>query len=186
MKKLIKTVLKSGYVQLINLRFKLRHRIFGYDYAVKLFEIVPDFVLIPMLRKCGASIGENCRIESPLRIHRAPGRLNNFKIGNNVAISKGLLIDLGGMIEIGSNVTLAMDVSLVTHEHYANVYIEKKSIDKAGAIFIDSNVYIGTKSVVLCGVTICNSVIVGAKSLVNKNLFEDGTYVGTPVRKLIK
>ncbi len=186
MKKLIKTVLKSGYVQLINLRFKLRHRMFGYNYAIKLFEMVPDFVLIPMLRKCGASIGENCRIESPLRIHMVIGRLDNFKVGDNVVISKGLLIDLRDMIEIGNNVTIAMDVSLVTHEHYANVYIEEKSKDKDGAILIGSNVYIGTKSVVLCGVTICNNVIVGAKSLVNKSLVEDGTYVGTPVRKLIK
>ncbi|WP_158275340.1 hypothetical protein [Pedobacter sp. HMWF019] len=46
------------------------------------------------------------------------------------------------------------------------------------------NVVIGTNSVVLGPITICDNVIIGSMSLVNKSITEPGIYVGVPVKKV--
>jgi serine acetyltransferase len=49
---------------------------------------------------------------------------------------------------------------------------------------LGDNVVIGANSVILGPVEICDNVVIGALSLVNKSIFEPGVYVGIPVRKL--
>jgi len=48
---------------------------------------------------------------------------------------------------------------------------------------IGNNVSIGTNATVL-PVTICDNVVIGAASLVNKPIRKPGVYVGNPIRKL--
>lgn len=174
----------SIYLGLMWFRFQFRRHTLGFEYAYKLFETMDKRLVVSMLRKCGAEVGDNCRIESPLRIHRAYKPLTNLKIGNNVAVSKGVLLDLGERIKIGNNVTIAMDVSLITHEHYADVYIEGNAVDKNAEVIIGNNIYIGTRTIVLCGVEISCDIVVGALSLVNKSISERGVYVGIPARHI--
>jgi serine acetyltransferase len=45
-------------------------------------------------------------------------------------------------------------------------------------------VVIGANSVVIGPVDICDNVVVGAMSLVNRSITEPGVYVGVPVRKV--
>lgn len=49
---------------------------------------------------------------------------------------------------------------------------------------LGDNVVIGANSVILGPVDICDNVIIGALSLVNKSISEPGVYVGIPARKL--
>jgi serine acetyltransferase len=49
---------------------------------------------------------------------------------------------------------------------------------------LGDNVVVGTGSTVIGPVTICDNVIIGAMSLVNKDITEPGTYVGIPVKKI--
>ena len=46
------------------------------------------------------------------------------------------------------------------------------------------NVWFGARVTVLDGVHISDDVVVGACSLVSKNITEAGVYVGTPAKKL--
>lgn len=46
------------------------------------------------------------------------------------------------------------------------------------------NVVIGTNSVLVGPLTICDDVVIGAMSLVNKSIDEPGVYVGCPVRRV--
>ena len=49
---------------------------------------------------------------------------------------------------------------------------------------LGDNVVIGANSVIVGPVDICDSVMIGAMSLVNKSKAEPGVYVGMPARKV--
>lgn len=49
---------------------------------------------------------------------------------------------------------------------------------------IGNNVELSTNSVVLGHIHIADNVLIGANSLVNKDITESGVYVGSPVRKI--
>ena len=48
---------------------------------------------------------------------------------------------------------------------------------------ISSNVYIGSNSTIL-PVDICSNVVIGAGSVVTKNITKPGTYAGNPAKKI--
>lgn len=54
----------------------------------------------------------------------------------------------------------------------------------AGSVNVGKNCRFGIKSTVIDKVTIADNVIVGAGSLINKNLSQSGKYVGSPARKI--
>jgi len=49
---------------------------------------------------------------------------------------------------------------------------------------LGDNVVFGANTVIIGPVTICDNVMVGAMSLVNKDITEPGIYVGSPARKV--
>jgi acetyltransferase-like isoleucine patch superfamily enzyme len=48
---------------------------------------------------------------------------------------------------------------------------------------IGNKVYIGSNSTIL-PISICDDVVIGAGSVVTKNITESGTYAGNPARKI--
>lgn len=50
--------------------------------------------------------------------------------------------------------------------------------------FLGDNVVIGMGTSLLGPITICDNVIIGAMSLVNKDIMEPGIYAGIPVKKI--
>tara|TARA_A100001015_G_scaffold310542_1_gene412154 strand:+ start:7185 stop:7412 length:228 start_codon:yes stop_codon:yes gene_type:complete len=48
---------------------------------------------------------------------------------------------------------------------------------------VGNNVSIGSNATIL-PVTICDSVVIGAGSVVTRNIIESGVYVGNPARKI--
>ena len=48
---------------------------------------------------------------------------------------------------------------------------------------ISSNVYIGSNSTIL-PVSICSNVVIGAGSVVTKNITKSGKYAGNPAKKI--
>ncbi len=49
---------------------------------------------------------------------------------------------------------------------------------------LGDNVVIGSNSVVVGPIDICDNVVIGSLSLVNRSITEPGLYVGCPVRKV--
>ena len=90
-------------------------------------------------------------------------------LGGNGIRSRGTLVVNAGAKFVGR----APD-----DPEYLARHAEKRVFD------LGDNIVIGTNSVVIGPVTICDNVVVGAMSLVNKDITEPGTYVGCPVRKV--
>lgn len=54
----------------------------------------------------------------------------------------------------------------------------------AGSTNVGQYCLLGIRSTIIDKLEICNNVVVGAGSLINKNILEPGNYVGTPARRV--
>lgn len=88
------------------------------------------------------------------------------------------------LIRIGENTTIATNVSLITHDASIGALVEReKWSDLCGRICIGNHCFVGDKAIIMYGVTIADSVIVAAGSVVTKSINEPGVIVaGAPAR----
>lgn len=121
-----------------------------------------------------AIIGKNCNICSHCLIE------NVVVIGDNVTIKSGVQVWDGITIEddvfIGPNVTFTNDKSPRS----------KQYPDEFPKTLIRNNASIGANSTILPGITIGEFAMVGAGSVVTKNVNPHTTVVGNPARELTK
>lgn len=105
-------------------------------------------------------------------------------VGRGFQIEKGCNIDSNfpWLITIGNNVTLSSNVYLVAHDGSTKKLI---GYSKVGKIKIEDNVFIGTKSTILPNVKIGENSIVGANSLVTKNIPSNCVAAGNPAQILM-
>lgn len=117
-----------------------------------------------------AQIGENCNICSHCLIE------NDVKIGDNVTIKSGVQVWDG--ITIEDNVQVGANVSF-TNDRYPraknpNWVLERTTICKGASI--------GTGSTLLCGITIGENAMIGAGSVVTKDVPAGELWVGNPAK----
>lgn len=123
-------------------------------------------------------------------------RYTQYLRGKGVRIGQGcqffgrklLHIDLTrpSLIELHNNVILTKGVLLLTHGYDWAVLREKygEILGSGKKITICDNVFIGTFSKVMPGVTIGENTIVAAGSVVTKDLEGNAVYGGVPAKKL--
>ena len=123
----------------------------------------------------GAVIGENCNICSMCFIE------NDVKIGNNVTVKNGVYlwdgITIEDNVQIGPNVTFTNDK-----------YPRAKQAFELQRTTIKNGASIGAASVILGGVTIGENALIGAGSVITKDVPANELWFGNPakfVRNLI-
>lgn len=106
-----------------------------------------------------------------------------MQLGKNSTVHYGFQIDSGWpwLISIGDNVTLAPYVTILAHDASTNVV---GCCTKLGRVTIGNNVFVGTHSIILCNTHIGDNVVVGAGSLVTKDLPSNGVYAGVPAKRV--
>ena len=166
------------------IKYSARRILYDTEYDNKLFLSMRRETVVPVLKYFGAKIGNNTKIDTPLIIHYKNVDLSNLEIGVDCNISKNCFFDLAGSIKIKDNCTLAMNVSLITHIDFGHSHPIHKGANEIGGITIAEGTYIGANTVILKGVKIGAHILIGACSLVNRNLDEQGIYLGTPIKKI--
>ena len=120
----------------------------------------------------GAKIGSNCNINCQVFIE------NHVIIGDNVTIKPGVQIWDGIIIEdnvfIGPNVTF-------TNDKYPK---SKNSNFELLNTIIRKGASIGANATILPGIEIGENAVIGAGSVVTKNVESNEVVVGNPARKI--
>ena len=143
------------------------------------------------------SIGENCRISSGSVLtawdeHNNKQFTPKIKIGNSVYIGSDCHISSINKIIIGDNVLTGKKVTIVDNSHGQTI-LSSLSIPPAyrqlfsnGPIQIDEGVWIGDKVTILSNVHIGKNSIIGANSVVTKDVPENCIVGGIPAKIIIK
>ncbi len=106
-----------------------------------------------------------------------------IKIGSYCLICPGVRLGASQGINIGDNCMLAREV-YITDSDWHDIY-NRISTGKSDPVNIKNNVWIGERAIILKGVTIGENSIVGAGSVVTKDIAENAIAAGNPA-KIIK
>lgn len=108
-------------------------------------------------------------------------RRMGIKIGERVFISSGAWLDTRrGNIIIGDNVTITNGCKILSHDMTA--HIMKKPGNGQGVTTIGKNVFVGMNSIILSGVTVGDGAIIGAGSIIPKNVPANCVVIGSGAR----
>lgn len=129
-----------------------------------------------LMKKLLAEVGNNCYIEPPL--HANWGK--NTHLGNDVYANFNLTLVDDTDIYIGNNVLIGPNV--ITHPVRPD--IRKKQAQFNVPVYIGDNVWIGGGSIILPGVKVGKNSVIGAGSVVTKDIPENVVAVGNPCRVL--
>lgn len=129
----------------------------------------------------------------------APGRAAYLRekdifglIGEKVAYSPRKVPLYPKLIRLHNNVNIAANVSFITHDVSDNminntVYAkEKKLEEKIGCIEIMDNVFVGANTTILYDVRIGSNVIIGAGSMVTRDIPDNSVAAGVPAKVIGK
>ncbi len=106
-------------------------------------------------------------------------------IGEMAFVGRGCELDVAERVTIGAHTLLAPNVFITDHRHNirAGVRINDQGVTTK-PVTIGEDVWIGTGSVILPGVTIGDGAIVGALSVVTHDVEPNAVVKGAPARLL--
>lgn len=131
-----------------------------------------------ILKKLLGKTKENFWIEQPFLCDYG----YNIEVGENFYANHNLIILDGNKVRFGDNVFIAPNCSFYTAGHPLDAEERNKGLEYAKPIEIGNNVWIGGNVVVLPGVKIGDNAVIGAGSVVNKDIPANTVAVGNPCR----
>ncbi|MBY6211893.1 sugar O-acetyltransferase [Microbulbifer agarilyticus] len=105
----------------------------------------------------------------------------NIRLGNNFYSNHHLTILDVCRVYIGDNVLIGPHVMISTATHPINAF-ERRTTECGKPISIGSDVWIGGNASILPGVSIGNNSVIGAGSVVNKDIPDNCVAVGNPCK----
>lgn len=109
-------------------------------------------------------------------------------LGDDVEIGLGSIICAGTIlttnIRIGKHVHLNLHTSIGHDCSIGDFVTTAPGVRISGNCDVKNKVYFGTNSSTKQKINICDDVIIGMNAAVIKDIYESGTYVGIPARKI--
>lgn len=143
-------------------------------------DVLRYWISKPFVNKMGkVRIYEGTTLWYPYRI----------KIGNNVTLNEWVYISGYGNVTIGDAVRIGSRTTIISSDHEfgdRNKKIYQQGIKSRGGVTIEDDVFIGTGVIILDGVTIGTHSVIGAGSVVTKNILPYSVVAGNPAKVIYK
>jgi len=124
------------------------------------------------------AVGENAWIESPFNCDYG----SNISVGDNFYANTNCTILDCAKVTIGNNVLIGPNVGLYTPNHAMDAEERKAGYERSLPITIGDNVWLGGSVTVVPGVTVGNNTIIGAGSVVTKDIPANVVAAGVPCK----
>lgn len=135
-----------------------------------------------MLRKILGDTKEGLLIEQPFYCDYG----YNIRVGNNFYANFNLVILDEAPVTFGDNVFIAPNCGFYTAGHPLDAVERNKGLEYAQPISVGNDVWIGAGVSVLPGVTIGDNCVIGAGSVVVKDIPSNSVAVGNPCKVIKK
>lgn len=132
-----------------------------------------------LLQKMFAEIGENCYIETPFRANWGG---HHVHFGRNIYANFNLTLVDDTHIYVGDYTMIGPNVTIATAGHPILPGLREKAYQYNQPVHIGRNCWLGAGVIVLPGVTIGDNTVIGAGSVVTKDIPADVVAVGNPCR----
>lgn len=131
-----------------------------------------------LFRSIVGRCGEKFHINQPFRCDYGC----NIYIGENFFANFNLTILDEASVTFGDNVFIGPNVSIYTACHPLDPEARNTGVEWAEAVTIGNNVWIGGNVTILPGVTVGDNVVIGAGSVVTKDVAPDTVVAGNPAK----
>ena len=155
-------------------RVQCKETLFKYNNTPPSQEELRQQIMQQLLGSCG----EHFFFEPP--VHMSYG--SHVHIGNHFYSNFNLVLVDDGEIHIGERVMIGPNVTLCTTGHPVYPLYREMVAHYSLPIHIGNNVWIGAHSVILPGVTIGDNTVIGAGSIVTRDIPANVVAVGNPCR----
>ena len=123
-------------------------------------------------------IGAGSAIESPFQCDYG----SNIQIGERVFVNYGCVILDSALVAIGDHVQLGPGVHIYTVNHPLDAIARRSTVEYGRPVRIGDDVWIGGSTVICPGVSIGDRSVIGAGSVVTRDVPKDVLAVGNPCR----
>lgn len=156
-----------------------------YDFLIKNVDVMP-------LRFCKLIAS----YYTDARIRKLYFKKLGVYMGDNTYANLGMKVTLGEMkekymVQIGNNVSIAPNVTFISDSCANNSYelnefdYVKNILTKNQKIIIEDDVWIGASVTILPGITVGKCSIIGAGSVITKDVESYSIYAGVPAVKIM-
>ena len=164
--------------QLLALRSRCKDLCFAYN------QLRPSLAAqqAELIRRLLGKTGEHFCITAPFWCDYG----SNIEIGENFYTNHNCVILDGAKVTFGDNVFIAPNCTFSTAGHPLDAEQRNQGLEYAYPITVGDNVWFGASVTVLPGVTIGSNTVIGAGSLVNRDIPDGVVAVGNPCRPIRK
>lgn len=167
----------ANYDETLQVEMKAtRGIVFEYNNLSPLQDEEREKILASLLGKKG----KNVTIISPFYCDYG----YNIEVGDNFFANTNFVVLDGAKVKIGNNVFIAPNVGIYTAGHPLDAEQRNEGLEYAFPVTIEDDVWIGGHVCIMPGVTIGKGTVVGAGSVVTKDLPAHSLAVGNPCRVL--
>lgn len=132
-----------------------------------------------LLKQMFAEIGDGCYVETPFYANWGG---HHVHFGKNVYANSGLTLVDDTHIYVGDCTMFGPHVTIATAGHPIDPTLRQRGLQYNMQVHIGKNCWLGAGVIVLPGVTVGDNTVIGAGSVVTKDLPSNVVAVGNPCR----
>ena len=162
------------------------YRVHGIGGIADLIARSPSDMIEPLLVRYGASVGKRFTCKSGLQIEATVfglhKDLSNLHIGFSCTIARNVYLDLSDIIIMEDYAVLGPQVCILTHSSLADKPLKLFYPSMYKQVVIEKGSWIGAGATILAGVNIGSYAVVGAGSVVTRDVPPLSIVKGIPAK----